>query len=282
MKRGTIIIGMLAVLAAGCRSEPQMFRERRELRIIDDIRQTLLESVEAEKSAVLATTDEESKSLAHDARQSAAKINQLRGQLRTLIAADGRRPESEKLDAFDTAWADVERVDQRLLALAVANTNLKAARLSAGEGGAALDRFVDLLGQIMRGAGGAETIRALSGASIAALRIQPLLLAHIPSPDDAEMTRIEERMRAFSGEVERDLTALRNDGQVPADQLGTAAQAWADYQRILKEVLRLSRENSNVISSDVSIHEKRLVTQECLAKLAALREAVEAGPHPTR
>jgi hypothetical protein len=242
----------------------------------------LLESVEAEKSAVLATTDEESKSLAHEAQESATKINGLRGELRTLIVADARQVETEKLNAFDAAWGEVERVDQRLLALAVANTNLKAARLSANEGAAALDRFVDALTEMASSAGAAETVRTLSGASVAALRIQPLLLAHIPSSDDAEMTRVEVRMRTLRDKVDHDLIAARDRGQVPPEQLAAAAQVWIDYQRVLTEVLRLSRENSNVISFDVSIHEKRYVTKECEVALAALLDAVSVGPQATR
>lgn len=282
MKWRSITVGVLAVLVAGCSSEPEMVREVRKVGLIDAIRETLLESVEAEKSAVLASTDEESRSLVHEAEHSTAKINRLRGELRALVVADGRKPETEKLAAFDAAWADVERVDRRLLALAVANTNLKAARLSASKGAAALGRFVDALGDIMRGAEAAGTIRALSGASIAALRIQPQLLVHIPSADEAEMTRIEDRMHKLSEEVDRDLDTVRDGGLVAPERLAAAAQAWSDYQGILKQVLHLSRENSNVISFDVSVHEKRQVTKECLEALSALREAVEAGPRATR
>ena len=75
MKWRSITAGVLAVLVAGCSSEPEMVREARKVRLIDAIRETLLESVEAEKSAVLATTDEESKSFAGQAEQSSAKIN---------------------------------------------------------------------------------------------------------------------------------------------------------------------------------------------------------------
>ena len=257
MKWRSITAGTLVLLVAGCSSEPEMVRETRKVGLIDAIRETLLESVEAEKSAVLATSDEESKSFAREAEQSTAKIKRLRGELRALIVADGRKAEIEKLAAFDAAWADVERVDQRLLALAVANTNLKAARLSASQGAAALDRLVDGLGEIMRGTDSAGTIRTLSGASIAALRIQPLLLVHIPSADDAEMTRIEDRMRKLSEEVDHDLDTVREGGLVAPERLAAAAQAWTDYQGILKQVLHLSRENSNVISFDVSVHEKR-------------------------
>jgi hypothetical protein len=282
MKWSPITTAMLVLLVTGCSSEPEMVRETRKVHLIDAIRETFLESVEAEKSAVLATTDEESKAFAGQSEQSTARINRLRGELDALIVADGRKTEIEKLHAFEAVWADVEQVDRRLLALAVANTNLKAARLSASKGAAALDRFVDELGEIMRGTDSAAMIRTLAGASIAALRIQPLLLVHIPSADDAEMTRIEDRMQALSDEVERDLDALRKGGRAQPQQLAAATQAWTDYQGILKEVLRLSRENTNVMSFDVSVHEKRQVMKECLKALSALRKAVEAGPRPTR
>ena len=282
MKCRSIALGVIVLAAASCSSEPAMVRQMRKVRLINGLRDALLESVEAEKSAVLATTDEESKSMAQEAQQSAATINQLRDELRSLVVADGRHVEIEKLDAFDAAWAEVERVDQRLLALAVANTNLKAARLSANEGAADLDRFVDTLREMERSAVAAETLRALSGAAIAALRIQPLALVHIPSADDAEMTRLEERMRALGEEVDRDLAAVREGGQVSPDQLAAATQAWGDYQRVIKDVLRLSRENTNVISFDVSVHEKRRVTKDCLAALSALVEAVDVGPKGVR
>jgi hypothetical protein len=282
MKFRSIVLGMVIVAVASCSSEPAMVRQMRKVRLITAIRQALLESVEAEKSAVLATTDEESKSLAQEAQHSAATINQSRGELRGLIVADGRHVEIEKLDAFDAAWAEVERVDQRLLPLAVANTNLKAARLSASKGATDLDHFVDTLEGMARSATATDTLHALSGAAIAALRIQPLAFVHIPSADDAEMTRLEERMHALGEEVDRDLAGLRESGQVPPDQLAAAMQAWEDYQRVLKEVLRLSRENTNIISFDVSVHEKRLVTKECLATLSALLEAVDVGPKGVR
>jgi len=82
--------------------------------------------------------------------------------------------------------------------------------------------------------------------------------------------------------VDRDLGTVRDSGQVSPDQLAVATQAWNNYQRVLKSVLRLSRENTNVISFDVSVHEKRQVTKECLAALSALLEAVDVGPKAVR
>ena len=84
-----------------------MVQQLRKEQLIVVIRQKLLESAEAEKSAVLATTDEESQDAAREAREFEAEVNQARGDLRQLIAAGGRRDEIEKLEVFDAAWAEL-------------------------------------------------------------------------------------------------------------------------------------------------------------------------------
>jgi hypothetical protein len=89
-------------------------------------------------------------------------------------------------------------------------------------------------------------------------------------------------MRELSTEVDRSLASTWENGQLSPEQLATATQAWGEYQRLAADVLRLSRENTNVISFDVSIHEKRHQTKECLAALTALLAAVRSGPHATR
>ncbi len=282
MQRGWVAACMAVACFMGCRSEPAMTRQLDKERLIGTIRQKLLESVEAEKSAVLATTDEESQTLAQEARNSAAAIDTLRGELRQRIVADGRRAEVEKLDAFDEAWAGLKRIDERLLARAVANTNLKATRLLSREGATALDRFVNGLTAMQRAVTDPETIRTLSRASVAALRSESVLFVHIPSADDAEMTRLEQQLRDLGAEVEGCLRAARESGQAGQEQLASTSQAWDEFQRLVPEIVRLSRQNSNVISFDVSVHEKRQAMQECLSALSALSVAVEAGPHDTR
>jgi hypothetical protein len=277
-------VALCAVVAAflGCDSEPALMRQMRIERLISSLRGALLESVEAEKSAVLATTDEESQALARETQRFTAEINQMRGELRPLIVADARTKEIEKLDAFDAAWKELEGVDQRLLALAVANTNLKATRLSAVEGGAALDRLAGILTDLQRAATQPETIRALSQAGVAAYRVQSLVMVHISTADDAEMTRLEQQTSGLTDTVNRSLASARDSGDVAPDELAKAVQAWSDYRRVVSEVLRLSRENTNVISFDVSIHEKRRATKDCLNALSALASAVQSRSSATR
>jgi hypothetical protein len=127
----------------------------------------------------------------------------------------------------------------------------------------------------------ASAIRALSGASLAFARIQSLLFSHIPEKSDAEMTAIEARIQTLGETVDTQLKAGSASLRVSAAK-ADAAQAWADYQRTKAEVIRLSRENSNVISFDVSTHEKRTATRACLDALADLRSAIQGGPHATR
>jgi hypothetical protein len=282
MRCRSMALAAVVVVAASCSSEPAMVRQVRKERLIDAIRQKLLESVEAEKSAVLFTTDKESQASALEAKNFETEVNRLRAELRQVIVADGRQVEVEKLDAFDVAWAALERVDERLLALAVANTNLKAIGLLSRDGGAALDRFVDGLAQMQRAVTDPELIRTLSRASVAALQSESLLFIHIPSADDAAMTRLEQQMRELSAEVERDLGRARESAGSERERLASAAQAWDEYQRVAAKVVQLSRQNSNVISIDVSVHEKRQATKECLVALSALSAALDVGPRATR
>ncbi len=86
----------------------------------------------------------------------------------------------------------------------------------------------------------------------------------------------------FTAEVDRDLTSVRDSGEIPPEHLAPATQPGAEYQRVIHDVLRLSRENSNVISFDVSVHEKRHVMKECPAALDALQAATEVGPQGHR
>lgn len=278
MERKWIALGLALVAVVGC-AEPVQMRKHR---MINAIRHALLESIEAEKSAVLATTDEESQSLAAETQRFAAEINRILGELHSLIGADARPEETQALDTFDAAWAELENVDRRLLALAVANTNLKASRLSAREGASALDSFVTRLDELEDATADPETIRGLSRASVAALRLHALLLVHIPTAGDAEMTRLEKQMDALDEEVDRNLARARDGGQLEPQQVALAAQAWVGYRRVLADVLRLSRENTNVISFEVSVHEKRHVTKDCLAALSALERAVDLGGRATR
>jgi hypothetical protein len=263
-------------------AEPAVLTEAKKLALVADLRHRLLESVEAEKSAVLATTDAESAAFAGESRRAALELNRLRGELRALVVGDGRASEVERLASFDEAWAAVEAIDAELLELAVAGTNLAATRLAGGEGAAALDRAVTGIGDMERASSNPGVLRDLSAAAVSALLVQTVLIRHIPSADEAEMTMLERRIDELVERVDRILADVAAEEAVPPDLSLGAAKEWAEYRRILAEVLRLSRRNTNVLSFDLAVHGKRDAMRRCLDALDGLDRAIESVPEASR
>jgi hypothetical protein len=278
-----VVLAIAGLWVGACNRQPALLRQVEKVGLVNSIQHRLLESVEDEKSAVLAVTDEESAEFAGRSKRSAEEIDRLKTRLAELIAVDERRDEVEKLAAFAVKWDELKAIDARLLDLAVANTNLKAAHLLAQEGSVALDRFITSVDAMMLACSDVGAVRPLATATTAVARIQSLLLVHIPAASDAEMTTLETRIQGLGASVDAALREAAPLVPPTASSAATdAAQAWAEYQRIAAEVIRLSRLNTNVISVDVSIHEKRTATRACLDALGELRSAIQGGPHPTR
>jgi hypothetical protein len=278
----TAILSIVAVWVGAC-GQPALVLQMEKVGLVNSIQHRLLESLDAEKSAVLARTDEESVEFAAQSKHSTEEIDRLTARLAELIARSARPDEREKLGVFTAKWEELKAVDARLLALAVANTNLKAAHLAARDASAALDRFIGSVDAMTLACTDVAVVRSLAAAATALARIQSLLFVHIPESSEAEMTTLETRIRALGATVD---AALRDAAPaIPSGASGAAtdaAQAWAEYQRIMAEVIRLSRLNTNVISFDVSTHEKRSAMKGCEEALADLRGAIQGGPNPTR
>ena len=279
--RSWLVLAFAALSA--CNSEPAFVRYQQELALLHRIEGSFSRSVDAEKSAVLADSDEESKKFAAESRAAAGEVDGELRDLSALIHVDGRPADLAKLAAVESSWAELRGIDARLLELAVANTNLKAMALSAGDAARALDRVVAALTAIADGSADPEQVRKLAAASIAALRIQTLHAPHIASANAAEMDRLEGEMSNSAHVVSRVLTELGEQASAPVRaHFEEAAAAWAEYQRTSAEVVRLSRENTNVRSFDLSIHEKRTATERFRAALAALVDGVQSSLPATR
>lgn len=273
---------VIAAALAGCRPEPAFVRSAEKASLVEALRQTLLSSVEAEKIAVLSTDEQDARQAADATRALTATADGLRTQLAALVAEDARPAEVEALERFDLRWKELKGIDALLLDLALTNTNLKAASLSARDGLTAIERFVEAIGTMQRATDDPATIRLLGDASAAALKEEVLLLIHVPAVNDAEMTQLEQRMAVPAKTVDTTLAALRAKPIAPSDALETASAAWTAFREIAVEVIRLSRENSDVRSFEVSVNEKRKATRECLDALATLLDAVDSAPHPAR
>jgi|HubBroStandDraft_6_1064221.scaffolds.fasta_scaffold89363_2 hypothetical protein len=243
----------------------------------------LASASEAEKSAVLAITDQDSQTFADEARAASGKVEQERRELGELLTAGGAQGETELLAQFTSAFAEFQRIDADLLALAVKNTNIKAyglafgpAATALGEANAALSRLVATHADSPQ----AKTIMGLAlGAQISALRIQTLLPPHIAEESDPKMDELEASMAVEDTLVRKNLeglAALRESGKDP--ELATATARYAEFSAFKTQILALSRENTNVRSLSISLNQKRKVMLACQAALADLQQAILAEP----
>jgi hypothetical protein len=284
-----LLILLLAVLGAflfgrgeanrGLQSTLQGMVEKSQL--VSDMQVKLLASAEAEKSAVMADTDEASQAFAEEARRASAAVETDRRTLGRLIEIDKRPAELARFDEFNSCWKKYQEVDGEVLDLAVENTNLKALRLSFVPASEALDRMQAALDKLVDTSGSsaeaAVVTKAAGRALTAALKIHALESRHIAQARDEEMDKIEAEMKMLDGEVDSGLNTLSTATDATEKAaLEAARAAYADFHKVNTEIIDLSRRNSNVRSFAISLGQKRKATAECQDLLGALQEAVRS------
>jgi hypothetical protein len=258
----------------------QFALKARRIALVEQMRVALASASEAEKSAVMAITDEESQTYADQARAAAGTVEQARKDLAKLLTTSGSRNEKDLLDQFSKSFAEFQRIDKDLLDLAVKNSNVKASNLTFGPAAAALHELDTALARLMTAnAADVKIIRLADDARIAALRIQVLLPPHIAEESDSKMDEMEALMAVEDRTVRKslaDLAAMPNLSGNP--DLQTATSSYARFSETKAQVLKLSRENTNVRSLTISLNQKRKVTLVCQDALTALKNAIEQEP----
>ena len=258
------------------------FKARR-VDLVGQLQLDLASASEAEKSAVLAVTDQESQTLADQARAASARVEQEDRDLGELLAAGGTQGEKELLARFTDAFVEYRRIDEELLALAVKNTNVKAYGLAFGPAAAAIGGMNEALSRIVAANADAPwakpTMLFAFAAQTSALRIVTLLPPHIAEEGDTKMDALEARMAKEDAEVHKSLDGLTALPKLRDDpDLATAAARYADFSNLKAQILVLSRENTNVRSLSISLNEKRKVMLVCQATLGALQQAILTEP----
>jgi hypothetical protein len=125
-------------------------------------------------------------------------------------------------------------------------------------------------------------VKALTATAIAAVRdIQVLQAPHIADPDDAAMTGFETRMSASEAAARRALEALRP--VVDPRSKGSLAAASASLDQFMdlnRQIVGLSRRNTNVRSLALSLEQKRKLVDPCEQSLRALQDALGKHGYP--
>jgi len=263
-------------------AEQIAFKARR-IELVDRMRVALASASEAEKSAVLAITDEDSQKLADQARASTDVVDHAQQELRDLLETGGTENERHLLDQFSQAFVEFRHIDDDLLNLAVKNTNLKAYGLAYGPAADALQEMHDALSRLVAASAespeSATVARLASGAEIAALRVQTMLPPHIAEEHDEKMDEMEASMGHEEEEVRKNFDGLRALPGLGANtDIQMATASWARFHDIKTQILTLSRENTNVRSLTISLNRKRNVMLACQEALDTLRQAIDDEP----
>jgi Four helix bundle sensory module for signal transduction len=253
----------------------------REEQLVSDMLINLHASAEAEKRAVMAETDEASKTYAQEAQRKSTAVEDARRELTHLISLGNQPEEVSLVNEFNTAWTEYQALDREILGLAVENTNLKALRLSFGPASDALDRLEAALKELVARADShpdrAGISKAAFQAVVAALKILALQNRHIAKAGDEEMDRIEGEMRALDKQASNELDKLStSSGEALQADAARARAAYTDFQEVHSQILDLSRRNSNIRSLALSLGKKRMATAKCTELLTALQTSIRS------
>jgi hypothetical protein len=267
------------------------FRAQR-IELVSRTRLALASASAAEKSAVMAVTDEDSQRYADQARAATQQTESARRDLAQLLQQGGTPGERELLAQFSQYFSDFQRIDSDLLALAVKNSNVKAYGLAFGPAAQSIDEMDDALSRIVAKSTAWPDARKVAldalAAQAAALRIETLLAPHIAEESDKKMDELEAIMSAQARKVQKALDGLSGLAKVSGDpDLAAATSAYGRFSALRTRILALSRENANVRSLAISLTQKRRAMSLCEETLAALEQAILAEPvpgaiHPTR
>jgi hypothetical protein len=283
---GAAVFLVIAVSAPALRRDPgavhQLAVKASRIDLVTGMRASLAAASEAEKSALLAPSDEDSKMYADVSRAATAGVERKRAELATLLK-DASTEERDLLEQFSKAFGEFRRIDDELLTLAVKNSNVKATRLAFGPAASAVDEIDAALSRIVAKSAAwpnaAAVARLALGAQSAVLLIDALLAPHIAEEADSKMDELEAAMAKQDETVRAGLGDLAKLPELQGDSdLVSASSAYARFAGVRAEILKLSRENTNVRSTAISLGEKPRVVTLCEGSLAALEQAILAEP----
>jgi hypothetical protein len=261
----------------------QLVSKANRIQLVEEIRLALASASEAEKSAVMAATDQESHEDADQARAATALAEAKRRELGPMLDAGSDRRETDLFAQFSQAFADFRRIDQDLLALAVKNTNIKAYGMAFGPAADAVDEMSDALSRIAArsaaSAGSNDVATLALHAETETLRLQALLAPHIAQANDARMDELEATMDQHAKRARKDLDGLAAVTKLQGDpDLHVAVAAFDRFILLKTQIVALSRENTNVRSVTISLTEKRRASVLCQDALMALDQAIAREP----
>ena len=278
-----LIILIVLRFQTGQRSVEQLAFKAKRVDMVAQMRLNLASASEAEKSSVLAITDQDSKTFANQASAATSEVEWQHKKLEELLAAGGTQDEKNLLVQFYKAFIDLQHIDSTLLVLAIRNTNIKAYGLAFGPAADAIKEMDTALSSLVAKSANFPESRNVTllatGAQIAALHIETLLAPHIAEESDKKMDQLEAQMTREDNVVSKDLGSLASIREFHGNQdLEIALSNWARFSEIRRSIIALSRENTNVQSLTISLGQKRKAFFLCQDILSTLQQTILEEP----
>jgi hypothetical protein len=271
---------VLSTITLAChgRVDPAFVQLADARRLVAEMRVDLAKSSDASDRAVMADTDAESQKFAREADVAANAVQAGGEKLAARLAGLGNSEDAATLSAFHERFARYRAVDRQVLALAVENTNLKAQRLSFGPVRQAADDVSGALDEAAAAGPASDRCRRgelASRAKLAVREIQILQAPHIAESQDAEMDRLEKEMTARQLAARTALGSLSvNPPAAARAPLDRAKVALDQFDRASRELIALSRTNTNVRSLALALRQKPALMTASDESLAALEAAM--------
>lgn len=277
MVRAGLVLACAAVTA--CVDLPAVLTQLVEARrLVAVMHVEFTKASEASNRAVMAETDDASSAAAGEARRARQAVGRDAVALLALLRSLGYGEDLRVLDSFTSCFQEYGRLDDEVLPLAVENTNVKAQRLSFGPAREAADAFRASLqaATALAPSRDASRVEAVASRAVTALlEIRVLQAPHIAASDEAAMGEMERQMVGREMAGRQALRELRTSLPPGAGRhLDAAAGALDRFVSVNREIVSLSRRNSNVRSLALSLGRKRLVTAQCHEHLQALERAL--------
>jgi len=271
---GIVVAFGLAFGCQGCRNFFPQINEAR--RLAADLHLQFTRATDASNRAVMADTDEASTAFAGDAEKAVQSVESDAAALLPLLRGLKLSNELQLLEEFGKHFAEYRALDRTILTLAVENTNLKAQRLAFGPAREAADSIRHALEVLASSVPSKDRCNAeglIAKATLAVREIQILYAPHIAEANDAAMNSMEQEMATLARSAQGSVTSLTEFVPRAAQPaLTTALSALDRFQDISRQIVALSRRNSNVRSLELSLRTKPALTAACDQSLRALQD----------
>ena len=272
-----VLAALTLITTTSCSAQAVLTQQEDARRLASELQAQFSAAADASNRAVMTDADEDSTAAVREAEQATQDVLRSVDRMRQVLTLMGYSEEITLLDAFIARFAEYRKVDAEILPLAVENTNAKAQRLSFGPAATAVNDFRTALDALVTSApaGAAPRLELLAARAVAdVLDIQAMHAPHIAEPEDEAMARMEQRMAASEQQARRALGQM--EAIVPASQpqLKAAGAALDRFSAIHREIITLSRRNSDVRSLALSLGRKRMIVAQCDDQLRALQAAL--------